>query len=189
MRADIAIGADGMWSSLRKMLGAGASPATSVSGTPSVSTSRDVGAAAATQLWVWFETDLLPGYAWSFPLGGGRANVGFGIPRGGAISTQAMKQLWPDLLARPHIRSVLGPDAVAEAPHKAWPIPARIGTLPLSAGRALFVGDAAGATDRLTGEGIGQALLTGVLAAEAILENGKRRLRHRRRALRASRAP
>ena len=66
---------------------------------------------------------------------------------------------------------MLGPDAVAEAPHKAWPIPARIGTLPLSAGRSLFVGDAAGATDRLTGEGIGQALLTGVLAAEAILEN------------------
>ena len=128
--------------------------------------------AAATKLWVWFERDLLPGYAWSFPLGDGRANVGFGIPRGGPISTQAMKQLWPELLARPHIRSVLGDHAVSEAPHKAWPIPARIGSLPLQTHRALFVGDAAGATDRLTGEGIGQALLTGVLAADAIIEHG-----------------
>jgi flavin-dependent dehydrogenase len=34
----------------------------------------------------------------------------------------------------------------------------------------MFVGDAARATDTLTGEGIGQALLTGVLAAQAILD-------------------
>src|SRR5262249_51548720 len=33
----------------------------------------------------------------------------------------------------------------------------------------LFVGDAASATDQLTGEGIGQALLTGIEAAEAIV--------------------
>jgi flavin-dependent dehydrogenase len=42
----------------------------------------------------------------------------------------------------------------------------------LSEGRTLFVGDAAGACDPLTGEGIGQALLTGTLAARAIVEAG-----------------
>jgi flavin-dependent dehydrogenase len=36
----------------------------------------------------------------------------------------------------------------------------------------LFVGDAAMATDTLTGEGIGQALLSGSLAAEAIIQGG-----------------
>ena len=41
--------------------------------------------------------------------------------------------------------------------------------MPLTAGRVLFVGDAAAATDVMTGEGIGQALLTGRLAAEAII--------------------
>ncbi len=167
----IAIGADGMWSPLRKLLSA-AQPGYLGEWHAFRQYFAEVDGAAASQLWVWFERDLLPGYAWSFPLGDGRANVGFGIPRDGPISTQAMKQLWPDLLERPHIRSVLGTDAVAEAPHKAWPIPARIGSLPLHKDRALFVGDAAGATDRLTGEGIGQALLTGVLAAEAILEQG-----------------
>src|SRR5690606_40624096 len=42
----------------------------------------------------------------------------------------------------------------------------------LGAERVLFVGDAAAATDPLTGEGIGQALATGVWAAEAITTAG-----------------
>ncbi len=165
------IAADGMWSPMRKLL-APSEPGYLGEWHAFRQYFCDVGPAAATQLWVWFDPDLLPGYAWSFPLGDGRANVGFGIPRDGTIATQAMKQLWPDILSRPHVRGVLGENAIAEAPHKAWPIPARIGSLPLHAGRALFVGDAAGATDRLTGEGIGQALLTGQLAAEAIIDHG-----------------
>ncbi|HEY1278660.1 MAG TPA: hypothetical protein VGF22_03230, partial [Acidimicrobiales bacterium] len=36
----------------------------------------------------------------------------------------------------------------------------------------LFIGDAAAACDPMTGEGIGQALLTGTLAAKAITEAG-----------------
>jgi flavin-dependent dehydrogenase len=42
----------------------------------------------------------------------------------------------------------------------------------LDHGPVLFVGDAASATDALTGEGIGQALQTGILAAEAALSGG-----------------
>jgi flavin-dependent dehydrogenase len=121
---------------------------------------------------VWFEPDFLPGYAWSFPLPGGRANVGFGIHRGGKWQTRDMKRLWPDLLSRPHVREVLGNGAEPEAPHRAWPIPARVDRVRLTAGRALFAGDAAAATDPMTGEGIAQALLTGILAAEAIVGAG-----------------
>jgi flavin-dependent dehydrogenase len=72
------------------------------------------------------------------------------------------------LLRRPQIRAVLGDAARPEGPHKAWPIPAGIDDAVLAAGRALFVGDAAAATDPMTGEGIAQALLTGRLAARAI---------------------
>jgi len=85
---------------------------------------------------------------------------------------QDMKSLWPALLERPHIRAVLGPDARPESPHRAWPIPARIDDVALTGRRTLFVGDAAAATDTMTGEGIGQALLTGILAARAISEGG-----------------
>ena len=123
---------------------------------------------------MWFEPDLLPGYAWSFPLPDGRANVGFGIQRdGGKVArVQDMGPLWPQLLARPHIAAVLGPDARPESPHRAWPIPARVDDIVLATRRTLFAGDAAAATDPMTGEGIGQALLTGVLAAEAIEAGG-----------------
>ena len=85
-----------------------------------------------------------------------------------------MKALWPELLARPHVRAVLGAGATPEAPHRAWPIPSRLHDVPLVAGggRALFVGDAAAACDPLTGEGIAQALLTGALAAQSVTGAG-----------------
>jgi flavin-dependent dehydrogenase len=79
-----------------------------------------------------------------------------------------MAGLWTDLLQRPAIRAVLGPSAALEARHTAWPIPARIDSIPRTGRRTFFVGDAVAATDLLTGEGIGQALLTGMLAVEAI---------------------
>jgi len=90
------------------------------------------------------------------------------------VATQEMKDLWPDLLERDFVRAFLGPDAEPELPHKAWPIPARIESAQLVAGggRVLLVGDAAAVTDPMTGEGIGQALLTGRLAAEAIVATG-----------------
>jgi geranylgeranyl reductase family protein len=172
IHARYAIGADGMWSPLRKSLGAG-EPGYLGEWHAFRQYFAGVDPAAATDLFVWFEPDLLPGYAWSFPLPDGRANVGFGIQRGGNVArVQDMKTLWPELLARPHVRAVLGDGARPEAPHKAWPIPARIDTAVLHRGRALFVGDAAGATDPMTGEGIGQALATGVLAARAITAAG-----------------
>ena len=162
------VAADGMWSPVRKHLG--------------LDTQgylgewhafrqyfSSVGPRAARELFVWFEPDLLPGYAWSFPLPGGQANVGFGIQRGGKVErVQDMAGIWRELLDRPHIREVLGEGAVPEGNRKAWPIPARVDGVPLTGTRTLFVGDAATATDPMTGEGIGQALLTGVLAAEAI---------------------
>ncbi len=144
---------------------------------------------AAADLHVWFEPDLLPGYAWSFPLPDGRANVGFGVLRGGRVAVGDTGRIWDGLCDRPGIREVLGPDAVPEGRRTAWPIPARVDRAVLEHGPVLFAGDAAAATDALTGEGIGQALLTGILAAEAILaggsaaEVGTRYRRHVRREL------
>jgi flavin-dependent dehydrogenase len=127
---------------------------------------------AGSDLIVWFEPDLLPGYAWSFPLANGSANVGFGIQRGRGIAVQEMKARWAALLERQHVIDALGPEARPEGPHRAWPIPARLGRAPLCEGRVLFVGDAAAATDPMTGEGIGQAIETGREAVAAITQAG-----------------
>ena len=170
LRARWAIGADGMWSPLRKHLGVATEGYRGewhafrqyVSG---------VGPLASRDLYISFEPDILPGYFWSFPLQGGRANIGFGIQRGGGLRTKDMTRLWADLLARPHLREVLG-DAVADEPHRAWPIPARVDRSVPTTRRTLFVGDAVAACDVLTGEGIGQALASGMRAAESIRDAG-----------------
>ena len=169
-QARYVIGADGMWSPLRKALGL--ADRTYRGEWHAFRQYILAPGPAARDLWVWFEADLLPGYAWSFPLPDGGANVGFGVPRGSRLDGSMLARTWRGLLQRPHIAEVIGPDWRPESPRRAWPIPAALPTTRLSAGRALFVGDAAAATDPMTGEGIGQALQTGVLAAEAVLAGG-----------------
>jgi len=124
------------------------------------------------KLWVLFERDLLPGYAWVFPLPGGRANVGFGVLRAPGVDGKTIKATWRDLLTRQSMRAVLGPNAEPEAAHRAWPIPTAYDPDRLVDGRVLFAGDAASVVDPLTGEGIAQAIETGVLAAEAVTRGG-----------------
>lgn len=172
VRAWYAIGADGMWSPLRKLLGAGAPGY--LGDWHAVRQYFDGAGPLARHLWVWFEPDLIPGYAWSFPLPNGRVNVGFGVQRAPGRPLGAMKAQWADVLTRPHIAEVLGDAAHPDGPWKAWPIPAGISRTPLSglAGRVLFVGDAARAADPMTGEGIAQALETGRMAGEAIAAAG-----------------
>ena len=162
------IASDGMWSPVRKSLGM-STPGYLGEWHAFRQYANNVTGSAKDRLHVWFDKDLLPGYAWSFPLQNGRVNIGFGILRGGKYSVQQMKDLWPNLLARKHIAKALGSDVVMEDRHTAWPIPARVTSAPLSSGRVLFIGDAACVTDSLTGEGIGQALLSGQLSAQAIV--------------------
>jgi flavin-dependent dehydrogenase len=123
------------------------------------------------RLWVLFEPDLLPGYAWVFPLPDGRANVGFGMVRGDGVTGKVLARTWRDLLSRPVVTDVLGPDAAPESPHRAWPIPTRFHADALTAGRILFAGDAAAVVDPMTGEGIAQAVVTGRRAARAVLRD------------------
>ena len=170
-----AIAADGMWSPSRKLLGV------NIDGYRGDwhgfrQYLTNVSDRASKELFVSFEADLLPGYFWSFPLSNGQANIGFGVQRPGlGVATkvqrvQSMADIWPDLLARPHIRSFIGENATPIEPHRAWPIPARINGLALHHGRVLFAGDAVGACDPMTGEGIGQALQTGYYAASAVAD-------------------
>ena len=168
IRSKFLIASDGMWSPVRKSLGM-STPGYLGEWHAFRQYANNVTGSAKDRLHVWFDKDLLPGYAWSFPLQNGRVNIGFGILRGGKYSVQQMKDLWPNLLARKHIAKALGSEVVMEDRHTAWPIPARVTTAPLSTGRVLFIGDAACVTDSLTGEGIGQALLSGQLSAQAII--------------------
>lgn len=164
--ARVVIAADGMWSPVRKALQPDRAPYLG-EWHALRQYAHGVTGPAGSRLYVWFEPDLLPGYAWSFPLADGRVNLGFGILRGSTQKVGDMKQLWSSVLSRPHVREALGASAVIDDKVSAWPIPARVTSATLSVGDVLFVGDAASATDVLTGEGIGQALLSGMLAGDA----------------------
>jgi geranylgeranyl reductase family protein len=165
IRARWVIAADGHYSTVRKLLG---------------SARRSLGewsafrqyfrGVADRRLWVLFEPDMLPGYAWVFPLPDARANVGFALLREEGVTGKVVAQRWRELLDRPAMRAILGPDAVAEGPRRAWPIAGKVEAL--THGRVLFAGDAAGVVDPMTGEGIAQALETGMLAAAAVASNG-----------------
>jgi geranylgeranyl reductase family protein len=175
VRARWVVAADGTYSPTRKLLRPDAAPAL---GEWSAFRQyfRDVD---DPKLWVLFEADLLPGYAWVFPLPDGRANVGFGVLRKPGVDGKWIKATWRDLLTRPSVRSVLGPHAEPEDSHRAWPIPTAYDPGRLVDGRVLFAGDAASVVDPLTGEGIAQALETGMLAADAIARAGDVGARYR----------
>ena len=100
-----------MWSPVRKALGAGRAGYLGEWHAFRQYVARRRRLRPPDDLFVWFDEDLLPGYAWSFPLPGGRANVGFGVLRDGTRRIQDMKELWAGLLDRPHIRAALGPEA------------------------------------------------------------------------------
>ena len=97
-----------------------------------------------------------PAYAWSFPLGDGRANVGYGelvsggVTRGGLLA--GLERLLP---------------GVAPAELKAHRLPLSTGRPRQPDGRVLLAGDAASLINPLTGEGIFYAVLSGALAGAA----------------------
>lgn len=117
-----------------------------------------------------FDRSVLPGYAWIFPLGDGSYNVGCGIFRRSARRTP------PDLRKtfRGFCREFPLAREVMERAEKIGLLrgaPLRCGlrgAVPLAAGPVLAVGETVGATFPFTGEGIGKALHTGELAAQAI---------------------
>ena len=178
--ADFVIAADGVWSAVRKLTGANDEDGY-LGEWHAFRQYRKSTTEASRDLWVLFEEDLRPGYAWSFPLADDIVNVGIGILRKPGEPTKDLGRRFRDVLARAQFVDVIG-ESAEESKALAWPIPARVEKTALDAldGRVLFVGDAARATDPMTGEGIGQALETGEYAAMAILSSGDPAARYRR---------
>ena len=112
-----------------------------------------------------------PAYAWSFPIGDGRANVGFGVftrqlAGGKAKLLDRLAAELPGQL----------PDPATVSAHQ---LPLSTGRPALPDGRLLLVGDAAGLVNAVTGEGIYYAALSGALAGQAALAGAAAGARYR----------
>lgn len=130
-------------------------------------------AAEITGLEVLFHRSLAPGYGWIFPCGQGMFNVGVGLVRpagakrdvGGGMN---LREMFHKLGGLSDNARRLFKDGEQLGPLKGAPLRCTLEGAQLSRPGLLVTGEAAGSTYALTGEGIGKALETGILAAQAI---------------------
>lgn len=169
--AALVIVADGGAGSLSRALGL----APRAAGAVAVRAYFEGDAGDPVQLEIHWERAVAPGYAWIFPVGGGRANVGVGaFARDARALHLHLETLLEDFLtANPHARRRLS-GARRLGPVRGHPLRIDAPRVKPWGDRLLVAGEAAGVVSPLTGEGIAPALLCGRLAAE-----------HARRALEA----
>jgi flavin-dependent dehydrogenase len=119
---------------------------------------------------LWFFENHLPGYAWFVPKQGGVVNVGVGASaqqlkrRGDTLKNHwnlLVKRLEESGLVRDHNFKPLG--------HSYY---LRQNLQEIRRGNSFLVGDALGLATLDMGEGIGPAILSGQLAADAIIHGG-----------------
>ncbi len=101
---------------------------------------------------LYFVPPVLPGYFWAFPMGS-RWNVGVGTSQAKAhLALRALlRDRWPT------VQGLTGHG-----------IPVALRRRPLTAPGCALIGDAAALADPFTGEGIGNAILSGIRLAEAL---------------------
>ena len=166
LRAGVLVGADGAESVVRRALGLpGNRPgqvAVALRGyVPLPDGMHGVQAILTTeQRW--------PAYAWSFPLGDGRANVGYGELVSGGVNRAELVAGLDRLLP-----------GVAPGQLKAHRLPLSTGRPRQPDGRVLLAGDAASLINPLTGEGIYYAVLSGAVAGAAALHGDGAGAAHR----------
>src|SRR4051812_19715427 len=113
--------------------------------------------------------DSMPGYAWSFGMGDGTANVGFGLLDTRRSTDVDVRTVFRGWLATLPPEWQLG-EAHAVSPLRGAGLPMALQRGPAYTRGLLLAGDAAGAVNPFNGEGISYAMETGRMAAEAVAE-------------------
>ncbi len=116
-----------------------------------------------------FVDELIPGYFWIFPLANGMANVGSGMVtrdmKAKKVNLQeaTMKAIKNNRLFKERFEG-----AEQITPFKSWSLPVGSKRRKAHGNGFVLLGDAASLIDPFTGEGIGNALVSGKIAAEHI---------------------
>lgn len=128
-----------------------------------------------TQLQMVWHPRLKGGYGWVFPAPDGVFNIGVGLTgshRGGRMQDVNLRTLFDALceVHAPATELVAGGTLVGEI--KGAPLRCSLLGAKWSRPGMLVTGEAAGSTYAFSGEGIGKAMETGMLAADALLKPG-----------------
>jgi flavin-dependent dehydrogenase len=167
LTAGVVVGADGAESVVRRAVGVAphrpGQVAIAIRGYAPVPAGMDGVQAILTTEQRW------PAYAWSFPLGDGRANVGYGELVSGGVNRAGL------LAGLVRLLPGVEPDQL-----RAHRLPLSTGRPRQPDGRVLLAGDAASLINPLTGEGIFYAVLSGALAGVAAVGGGDAGAAYRR---------
>lgn len=124
---------------------------------------------------VWSKA-LRPGYGWIFPAPEGRFNIGVGVADShndlggrGRKKDYNLRGLFDAFVGLYEPAALLMREGRLLGELKGAPLRCTLAGARWSRPGMLVIGEAAGSTYSLTGEGIGKALETGLLAAEAVL--------------------
>jgi geranylgeranyl reductase family protein len=133
---------------------------------------------ASDRLYISLEKDLLPGYAWAFPGPENIFNVGVGVFYATGLREKKLNlrtRLDRLMSGQGALGQMLGPMKLAGPDVRYAGAPLRTGLSGSSLGRRglAIIGDAAGTTYGLTGEGIGKSMESGLLVAELAAANSQ----------------
>ncbi len=118
-----------------------------------------------------FMKEALPGYFWIFPLPNGEANVGIGMLSSEvSLKKVNLKKMMMDIIQHHPDMKERFSKAEIMGDIKGWGLPLGSRKRKISGDNFLLVGDAASLIDPFTGEGIGNGMLSGMLAAKQIQE-------------------
>lgn len=118
-----------------------------------------------------FINEVLPGYVWIFPLPNGGANVGAGMLSSVISKKKTDLKKTLDKVIRTHpvlkerFKNAKSTDRV-----RGWGLPLGSTKRKISGDNYLLTGDAAALIDPFTGEGIGNAMESGRMAADIIIQ-------------------
>ncbi len=117
-----------------------------------------------------FLREYLPGYFWAFPLPNGSANIGLGM-RTDALKASglSLRDELPRIVAAHPLLAHRFEGATFEEKIVGYPLPLGSKLRRASGDGYLVLGDAGHMIDPLTGEGIGNGMYAGVIAAEQAL--------------------
>jgi geranylgeranyl reductase family protein len=117
-----------------------------------------------------FLKDLLPGYFWIFPMSDGTTNVGIGMLSEKVAKRKInLRNEFENIISNHPVISKRFEKAISEGPLMGWGLPLGSAHRSVAGDNYLLTGDAGSLIDPFTGEGIGNALFSGMLAAETLI--------------------
>jgi len=124
---------------------------------------------------VYFDKKFLPSYLWVFPLPGNIANVGFGMLSSEIAKRKInIKETFQDFITQTPQLAEKFKDARPVGELEGFGLPLGSRKVTVSGNGFMLTGDAASLIDPISGDGIGNAMLSGKLAAEQAIRSCKK---------------